>query len=95
MRVYFDIPGVDPTLPGVRIDELVIIKSVLANGYDCEVTLLGKVVGNLRIPDITIPSLVLLIQEAARAAWGAAKADIPVTDFNMTVNRGGNTNGGH
>ena len=78
----------------VRIDSLVIVKSALANGYDCEVELLGKVIGNLRIESITLPNLAALLQEATRTAWAAAKADIPVTNFEATVNRG-NPNGGH
>jgi len=88
--VHFDIPGLDPTLPGVQVDRLVIEKSMLGTGYDCEVTLLGVQVSNLRIPQIDVPCLVLLIQEAARTAWGAVKHDVPVTNFDMTVNRGAN-----
>lgn len=91
MIVQFDIPGLDPTMPAPVVQALYIEKSKLFNGYDCEVQIMGKVIGNLRIASITVPNLVLLIQEAARTAWGAAKHEAVITDFEMTVNRGGNS----
>jgi hypothetical protein len=89
-RVAFDVPGLDPSLPEFKIDELHISKSKIANGYDCEFTLLDTVVSNIRINEITIGNLILAAQEAAKTAWALRKTDAHVTDFNMTVNRGGN-----
>lgn len=89
MIVQFDIPGMDTTLPAPVVEALYIEKSKLANGYDCEVQIMGVIVGNLRIASINVPNLMLLIQEAARVAWGAKKHEAEITNYEMTVNRGG------
>lgn len=89
-RITIDVPGFDPTMPALKLEELHIEESKLANGYDCEFVIMGVRVSNIRVNAITIGTLLLAFQEAQRSAWALKKQDAVTTDFEMQLERGAN-----
>jgi hypothetical protein len=71
------------------IEELWARKHATDNGYAVDARIFGTSMGGLRIPAINGANLLAAIGEYINTAWSARKHDVEVTEYEMTVNRGG------